>query len=577
MLFLFCLIIYFYTMYSRYSIIAAVFFFSILPLSSQMYERFHAEYELLEKGIFRYEHIEGTDDEIEFTFTGQHTANYRRDRNGNMILPKEMAVDGKTYRLTRIGKNFCDLNCYLPDTIPDFITSIGVSAFKECRKKEIIIPESVTSIGPFAFADCYNLQKIAIPEKVNSIGICAFSNCHNLQKIIIPEKVRSIGEKPSYIRHSNVFSNCKKLQTIDVHPDNPYFQSLSSVLYTRGVDTLIAYPVGKQDSVFHIPHTVKSISSSAFNDCLLKRIYFPDSLRQIKNDVFIACINLDSVILPKNLKTIGSSAFYGCTNLQYILLPDSISEISSELFSRCENLKNIIIPENVTEIGKYAFSDCKNMYFTIPEKVEKIGKSAFSGTPWYEQQPNGLVYAGKVLYEYKGEMPQNTRINVKSGAVSIAEGAFYLEENLSSVIFPEGLKYIGDAAFGSCSKLKKITIPGSVKEIGSRAFEHCDRLHTVKIGEGVEKIGTGAFYYTTKMKKLYIPQSIQFIADGSFSILSILNEIHVYWADPSVVTYGKNNFNCNNSKCKLIVPKGTKHLYQQSEVWKDFNIVERKE
>ena len=33
---------------------------------------------------------------------------------------------------------------------------------------------------------------------------------------------------------------------------------------------------------------------------------------------------------------------------------------------------------------------------TIPNSVTTIGNSAFEGTVWYNNQPDGLVYAGKV-------------------------------------------------------------------------------------------------------------------------------------------------------------------------------------
>ena len=45
-------------------------------------------------------------------------------------------------------------------------------------------------------------------------------------------------------------------------------------------------------------------------------------------------------------------------------------------------------------------------------------------TPWYDNQPDGLVYAGKVAYRYKGTMPQNTNIIESTLKSAIYEAAF---------------------------------------------------------------------------------------------------------------------------------------------------------
>ena len=52
---------------------------------------------------------------------------------------------------------------------------------------------------------------------------------------------------------------------------------------------------------------------------------------------------------------------------------------------------------SVTSIGEFAFNDCTGLTsVTIGNSVTSIGKSAFEGTPWYNNQPDGVVYIGKV-------------------------------------------------------------------------------------------------------------------------------------------------------------------------------------
>jgi len=95
---------------------------------------------------------------------------------------------------------------------------------------------------------------------------------------------------------------------------------------------------------------------------------------------------------------------------------------------------------------------------TIGNSVARIGNEAFEGTAWYENQPNGLVYAGRVAYKYKGTMPTNTSITLKEGTLGVADKAFYECDKLTAIIIPEGVTTIGSYAFYNCSGLTSVTV-----------------------------------------------------------------------------------------------------------------------
>ena len=92
--------------------------------------------------------------------------------------------------------------------IEDGVTSIGNSAFSNCRSlTSITIPNSVTSIEDYAFENC-SLTNITIPDSVTSIGNYAFSHCSSLTSITIPDSVTSIG--------TSAFDSCSSLKTISL-------------------------------------------------------------------------------------------------------------------------------------------------------------------------------------------------------------------------------------------------------------------------------------------------------------------------------------------------------------------------
>ena len=129
----------------------------------------------------------------------------------------------------------------------------------------------------------------------------------------------------------------------------------------------------------------------------------------------------------------------------------SVTTIDWSAFYNCTGLTSITIPNSVTEIGVGAFEGCSGLTsVTIGNSVTSIGSAAFSGTAWYNNQPDGLVYAGRVAYEYKGTMPSGTSIVLKDGTKGIAQNAFNGFTGLTSITIPNSVTSIGETAFQRC-------------------------------------------------------------------------------------------------------------------------------
>ena len=287
--------------------------------------------------------------------------------------------------------------------------------------------------------------------------------------------------------------------------------------------------------------------------------------------------DITSVVIPNSVTRIKEHAFYGCSSLTSIIIPNSVTEIEEYAFYGCSSLTSIIIPNSVTEIEEYAFWGCNRLAsIIIPNSVVKIGEDAFAGTAWYENQPDGVVYAGNVLYKYKGEMPEGTSIEIRKGTTCIVGSAFYECKNLISITIPESVTSIESMAFSNCTNLASITIPGSVTEIGKFAFSSTAWLEnqsddivyagnvlyeynivykdvtSFEIKKGTTGIAGGAFCFSRYLHSITIPEGVISIGEGAFEFCTSLNSINI---PESVTSIGEYAFKDCSNLFSIVIPK----------------------
>ena len=217
-----------------------------------------------------------------------------------------------------------------------------------------------------------------------------------------------------------------------------------------------------------------------------------------------------NLIIPREIKgysvtSIDNDAFRGCTSLTSITIPNSVTSIGFSAFFGCSNLSKIVIPDSVTDIGYDAFDD----------------------TSWYNNQPNGVIYAGQVVYKYKGEMPENTAIILNEGTKIINGYVFRDCMNLTSITIPNSVTEIGISTFENCTNLEYMTMPNSVTSIGSSAFYGCSSLTSINIPGGVTRIWSDAFEGCSSLTSITIPDSVTSIGYDAFEDCSSLTSINI--------------------------------------------------
>ena len=194
-------------------------------------------------------------------------------------------------------------------TVPEGTVSIGVNAFSNCPElKEVTLPNSVTEIGWYSFSGS-GLTNITLSNNLKSIGgYYVFSDCKNLTTIKIPASVTSIGGSP--------FNGCVNLREIQVDTGNTNYCDVDGVLFTKDMNTLITYPIGKTDTEYMVPDGVFAISSNSFMRCNLTSVVFPEGFKEIGGQSFGSSGKLENITLPSTLTNIYSFTFLYCNALK---------------------------------------------------------------------------------------------------------------------------------------------------------------------------------------------------------------------------------------------------------------------
>ena len=226
--------------------------------------------------------------------------------------------------------------------------------------------------------------------------------------------------------------------------------------------------------------------------------------------------------------------------------------ISDNAFSNCTGLISVKIPNTVTSIGNSAFKGCTSLTTVeIPNSVTSIGSEAFEETAIYHNLEDGVIYFGKVLYKYKGEMPENTIVEIKDGTSGISDKAFNGCVELVGVTIPSSVTIIGNSAFMGCTGLTSVTIPSSVTSIGGLAFRNCTGLTNVTISNGVKFIDFYAFEGCTGLTNVILPDNITGISVGVFRFCTNLTSVTL----PNNITEISNDlFNGCTNLTNIIIP-----------------------
>ena len=372
--------------------------------------------------------------------------------------------------------------------------------------KSVTLPITVKKIGEAAFNSLYYLTNISALG-ATSIGEHAFTNSNNISDLGI-----------------------KLTESINVNLNESLNWGIAS---TNMLD--IAPPI----------FPTMPENGTITNEFIINLIYYK------KNTI----TNWDGSLLESDFEgatSVADNAFQNNTEIKSITLPSSVLTIGANAFSGASNLTTISAL-GATSIGANAFAGTNGITGIENSKINltystdiKIGNVLFWGTASEKVSiANGLVeptvpliitnsFVNSLIEYKKYNSPTATPWNgvlVESdfvGATSIAESAFQIITEVTSIILPLTVLTIGDNAFAGASNLTTISALGATS-IGANAFAETNKMSNggIKL-TGSENINVDqANNWGTTAEKLDIENAPKVPEDGIITS-SFISELITY-------------------------------------------------
>ena len=269
-----------------------------------------------------------------------------------LVIPEIFNYNSKDYVVTNLSFQGTILKNCTEVIIPNTISTLSYSMFKDWEKLEKIDLGQIKSIPNNCFLNCFSLKNISIPESCISIGNDAFNGCEQLKTLSI-----EYSDSPIVIGYNTTHINLSSSITPFPNP--------SDVDERR-----TGFRNGYYDGVFYgLP-----IEEIVINRDIELPIYYERTRGNSTSDY--TYVYNDIIYYPP---------FYGLTNLKYIEIGEHVSAI-------CKNRIEAVMNAVPTTVNYINFGDCNNIKVVVSKNPSAPIGGGFSQTVYANATlllPNG--------------------------------------------------------------------------------------------------------------------------------------------------------------------------------------------
>ena len=264
--------------------------------------------------------------------------------------------------------------------IPNGVIEIGAAAFavkslnlSSSLSGTLTLPGTLKYIKEQAFMGCSGLiGNLSLPDNLIEIGDAAFSNCNGFTgNLILPENLSQLGGGAFYScsGFSGSLSIPSKISKIKVSES---FTPGGTFMYCSGLNGQLS-----------LPKELIEIGDNAFSGCSFRGVLnLPENLLIIGSNAFGYNQFSGELKLPQSLSVLKEEAFARNQRLTGIVeFPEELISIAPRIFLACSQLQGVVIPKNVEAIREGAFQDCfqLNSITCKAQNPPQLSATAFAG------------------------------------------------------------------------------------------------------------------------------------------------------------------------------------------------------
>ena len=422
-----------------------------------------------------------------------------------------------------------------------FLIDKGVLKDVQVESEVVRIPETVTEIRRSAFLDARllgRMEALIVPATVKKIERLSFAGMAKLRLVELQAGIATLEQ--------GVFRNCMDLEFI------------------------------------HLPDTLRVIESRAFENCLkLRTVELPRVWVQMAEDAFLNCVNVKDKRIERAVE-----------DAQYRRKKEELEARKARfphLFAEEENKKKEKIPATQEEQNPVPVAEEKSAAEELLEAALLAEQPAFGTTLFPPVTPMEETAEAR-FFIHEGVLErceiQGNSIKIPEGVTALADRVFYGRKELTEIIFPSTLTYIGVQALEGTgwlenqrerssyvivngilvsafynSMVMEAKLPDTVYRIAPYAFHRSD-AQLVVFPENVREVDAYAFVesgvteidFSTRgdvtvhtpmavrcnqLKELYVPGKLERLEDNFVQDCPALKRVCLKWAQTVV---NKNAF-----------------------------------